>query len=76
MFIDAPDSEAALQWGQQISERFVAWLFEREGSGESTWTRTNFANWIEPPGTEEWDAFRDMPTVSVGELPAFDMLER
>lgn len=75
VFIQAEDAAAAVAWGQQVSQRYVSWLFEREGRPRYEWIEANFANWLEREGTNSWDVFKDAPRIDVGEYPAFDHLE-
>ena len=63
VLIDANDEEAALAWGQAVSEQFIRLLYR----DESVIWRDLFANWIEPPG-ESWPGEQ---RIRVGEFPDF-----
>jgi hypothetical protein len=60
---DAPDEQAALNWGCEVAERFV-----QKECGES-WRAGNFAYSVEPLSACPWAA--EAEVVTVGQLPAF-----
>jgi hypothetical protein len=64
VLIDAENEDAALAWGQEISERFVKLLFADD---RISWRQYNFANWVEPPELT-WPG---QQRVAVGEYPDF-----
>jgi hypothetical protein len=66
VLIDAESEEAALRWGQEISERFIKLLFRDEGI---SWKQLGYANWVELPGKE----VPGTPHVRDGEFPDFNM---
>lgn len=61
--IDALDKAAALAWGCEVAERFVAWL------GGGSWRDGHFAHWVEPLAACPWAVGRE--AVAVGQLPTF-----
>ena len=64
--IEAPDSAAAIRWGEQISQRYVARL---HGRPEVDWGAEGYASFIEDDASrlvaQEW------PRIKVGEFPDF-----
>jgi hypothetical protein len=71
VWIEASDEAAALEWGQQIAEAFVARLFQDAGEPEYSWKQTGFAFWIEQEAPEAWST---LPSTVAGKMPDFDAL--
>jgi hypothetical protein len=69
--IEAESEEQALEWGMEISERFVKALF---GEENVSWRAERFAAFIEndPDVLDRWR--ESLPKVTVGEYPNFDTL--
>jgi hypothetical protein len=74
VLIDAPDPSRALNWGREVSQAFVTWLFKRENAVAPNWLADQFAHWLEPEAGEAWVAFFDAPVVEVGQMPPFERL--
>lgn len=70
VFIEAESAEAALDWGRQISERFIRQIYGCEDAG---WWRTSFAHGIAERPESEFspDALSSIPHVRCGEYPSF-----
>lgn len=64
--------DSALEWGRELSERFVASLYANESV---SWRSQGFASWIEQSPDEhirsQWSS---IPVVQCGEIPDTDTL--
>jgi hypothetical protein len=71
VFIEAESEQAALTWGQQISQQFVHRLYGDRGL---SWKPGDYAHWIESEPSSQFtpDALRRLPVVPVGEHPVVD----
>jgi hypothetical protein len=69
-FIEAGSVEEALEWGREVSERYVA---QRLGEGAVSWKVQGFPHWIEPEPFKEYPeaALRNLQVVSCGNYPDF-----
>jgi hypothetical protein len=65
LLIEAETEEAALRWGQEISERFIKLLFKDE---MISWKRLGYANGIE---RADLDSMHGTLLVREGEYPDF-----
>ena len=69
----AEDEQQALEWGREISERFIQYLFK---DNQISWKNDRFASWIENNPDEylckQLDSF---PIVKTGQYPDFEALE-
>ena len=70
-FIEAPDADAALEWGREVSQAFVRWLFLLHGESPPDWKQAGFAHWID---TEPVPWPSSLPCVTPGQLPDFEAL--
>jgi len=75
-FVEAPSENAALRWGQEISERYVAQLWDRLGRADSYpgWVEGEYANWIERSPLSRFSgmALETLPVVKYEEIPDLD----
>jgi hypothetical protein len=71
------DSEAeAKQWGDEIAEEFVKFLFGREAMKGASWKTDRYSAWIENNPDEKTLYYWEVtPTVKVGEYPNFEELQ-
>ena len=67
IWITAESDQAALDWGREISERFVGLLFN---DSSVSWKRDEFAHWLEDENKARSSS--DTPAVRTGEFPDFD----
>ena len=76
LFINAASENDALEWGREISERFVTRLFERSDWDGTTpsWREGGFANWIETDPLNRFSglALETLPVIPCSEVPNFD----
>jgi hypothetical protein len=74
VFIQAASPELALEWGREISERYVQRLF---GDRPVDWKSMNFAHWVESEPREEYPAsiLEAIPVVTYGNYPDFKHLQ-
>lgn len=73
VWIISSSEQDAMKWGQTIAERFLIWLFEREGQSPYSWINGNYACWIETdPG--RFTSVEKLAIVSIGEMPDFTRL--
>lgn len=75
VFIEAGTAQEALEWGRQISAKFVAQTAGGEGT---TWDPSAFANWIDADPQSQYPdhILSQIPTVSTGMYPDFCQLQR
>lgn len=73
VWITSASEQEAVDWGRAIAERFVAWLFEREGKPSYSWIDGQFANWVESD-LAVLSSANDLPIVPVGGMPDFALL--
>jgi len=68
VFIEADSPSQALEWGREISERFVRRLY---GDSSISWLRSDFAHWIEEHPEAEFtaDNLATLPHVRYGQHP-------
>ena len=66
IWISAESDRAALEWGREISERFVNLLFDNPSV---SWKDDAFAHWIEE---DKLKSSSDVQMVNSGEYPDFD----
>ena len=73
VFIDAKSREEALEWGQEVSEKFVSWLY---GESAMDWESMGFAHWVEENPEVEYppEVLAKLPTVAAGSFPDFKRL--
>jgi hypothetical protein len=64
VLIEAPDADSALNWGDQIAQRYVAML---HGLPEVDWQKEGYASFIKDDRSQY--VAHDWPRVSVGEYP-------
>lgn len=71
------DSEIqAKQWGDNIAEEFIKFLFRKEGMNEVSWKNDRYAGWIEKkPDEHTLQYWEQILIVKVGEYPDFEELE-
>jgi len=70
--IIATDEEEALNWGRNISERFVKFIY---GNDQMSWKDERFASWIEhDPDEYLLSKWEKIIVVKVGEYPDFSLL--
>jgi hypothetical protein len=70
--IIAENQAEALDWGKEISESFIQYLF---GNDQISWKNERFAAWIEiNPDHYLRDHWETLPRVNVGEYPDFQAL--
>lgn len=69
VFIEAESADEALEWGRQVSERFLS---ELHGDAGISWNALGYAHWIEDDPTNRWSAeqLARVPRVRRGEFPA------
>src|SRR5262245_53681368 len=69
VFIISESESEALEWGREIAERFVSWLYQDE---TVSWKAMNFAHWIEqePEVRIPLEQLNRIPSVPVGQWPA------
>jgi hypothetical protein len=74
VFIQAASPELALEWGREISDRYVQQLF---GDQPVDWRRMNFAHWVESEPQEEYpeSILEAIPVVTYGNYPHFKHLK-
>jgi hypothetical protein len=75
-FIDAASESDALEWGREVSERFVTHLFKRsdwDGTIPS-WRGSGFAHWIETEPLKRFSglALETLPVIQCSNVPDFD----
>ena len=70
VWIEADSAELALDWGREISERFVRKLF---ADPSMSWKEREFAHWIEQEALVRWTAesLASVPMVRSGEYPVW-----
>ena len=70
VFIEAESAIAALEWGRQISERFIRQLYHTD---DVSWWQSSFAHWIAERPEDEYtpEALSTLPHVRHGEHPTF-----
>ena len=70
VWIVAPSEAAAFEWGMEVSERWVAYLFNDPAVA---WKAGNFARWIEAVPQETFTAgdLEELPVIQHGEFPDF-----
>jgi len=70
LFIEADSPAQALQWGREISEKYVRQLF---GDQALDWKSMNFAHWVESEPLAEYPEaiLEKLPQVSYGNFPRF-----
>jgi len=75
-FIEAESSDQALEWGEEVADRFVQALFAAEGGEVFDWRASDFARWIDDSPEEEYSArqLANKQVVKVGEFPDFTKL--
>jgi hypothetical protein len=73
VWITSASEQDAAEWGRTVAERFVVWLFEREGHSPYSWISGQFVHWIESD-PNVLAAAADLPIVPVGEIPDFALL--
>ena len=68
VFIEAESAEEALEWGRQVSERFLS---ELHGDPSVSWDALGYAHWIEDDPSKRWSAegLSQVPRVRRGEFP-------
>jgi len=66
VWIEAPNEELALNWGQEIAERFIRLLWKDESV---SWRMQRFAFWID---NTQADFDEAPPNVAIGEFPSLD----
>jgi hypothetical protein len=68
VFIEADTEEKALEWGREVTEEYVKWLFKDNRS----WKKKPFAHWIESKLDDcDEDYLQKLPTIKYGEFPDF-----
>ena len=68
-FIEASSADEALEWGREISERFIARLFGNTGT---SWKTMGFPHWVESEPFQEYpeETLAQVPMVPCGSFPA------
>jgi hypothetical protein len=68
VFVEAKNPQEALDWGREISEKFVADLF---GPGAASWRSKGFDHWVESQPEKEYPphVLAGVPVVQVGTYP-------
>lgn len=69
-FVEASSPEDALEWGQEVAEAMVRFIFEKSGwrGAIPSWKADGYAFWIEDD-PEEIAQASDCPVVAVGAMP-------
>lgn len=77
-FVMADSTEAALRWGNEVAEFYVAHLFACSvwSTTVPSWKVSQFANWIEdaPESRFSEEQLSTLPLVSYGEMPSIEQL--
>ena len=70
VFIEAKSAAQALEWGREISDKYIRLLF---GDRPMDWKGMNFVHWVESEPHLEYPAFilENLPVVSYGNYPDF-----
>ena len=70
VWIVAPSEVAALEWGRELSERFVHHL---SGDGSVSWKARGYAHWIEAEPQTRFgaEALAGLPEIRIGDVPDF-----
>ena len=70
VFIEADSGDQALEWGREISDKYVRQLF---GAQPMDWKAMNFVHWVESEPQLEYPAviLEKLPVVSYGNFPDF-----
>jgi hypothetical protein len=65
ILIEADDEGAALNWGREVSEKFVKQLYQDD---TVSWKGLGYASWIESSSREPSST---LPLIRLGEFPDF-----
>jgi hypothetical protein len=74
--IIAESETQAKEWGDEVAEKFVNFLFSREGLNDTCWKTDSYSSWIEKnPDEHILQNWKRILTVKIGEYPDFDDFE-